>query len=428
MIQMKKSLTLLLVAALLSVSLFAQGAREMEVGEKPVKVIEIMETAAGTADILVADQNGNEIIYHTSADTAFSVPATLIQSGDVIAVKDNGMQTMSIPAQMFATSVRYITPVYAGSFPEIEAPYSLASAAESANTLWDVVVEEDMFSLFSYSYGYLSLENFKSQGLILKGAFFAKGILDYAEGVAPQIEIADMDAIIEDYITNVYAPGIIHDNGPSYGSIDLVRALEVPADILEDRFSYSYGYMIAASLSYNGIDVVPQPFVEGALTSIFSLDPLYSEEEMNDNINAYADYLNEQWEAMYEELKAQNLEMANSFLADNAKREGVITLPSGVQYEVITAGDGAKPTAEDTIIVNYTLSLLDGSIVDQGSAVEFPLTSLIPGFVDAACEMQVGEAITAYIPPALGYGENGSNSIEPNSLLIFDIELLEIVK
>lgn len=424
---MKKLCTLLLIS-LLSLSLFAQGAIEMSNTERPVKVLEVIATADNSYDFLVMEQNGNQILYHTSADkTTSSFPLQYIQKGDVLAITDNGIATMSLPSQMFATNIRYITlgaGYYGLSFPAEVAQVGVVTPEVA---FWDVQIADEMLPRFSYSYGYLSIENFKGQGLTLKGSYFAKGILDFYSEAEPLIGIDEMDPIIEQYITEIYSQGIVHDTGATYGSIDTIKELTVP-ESLEERFSYCYGFMIAAQLTYNGIEVVPQPFVEGVLTSIYSLAPIFTQEKMDASITEYSEYLNAKYQEMFAQLQQANLETANAFLADNKTKEGVITLDSGVQYEIINKGDGAKPTPADTIVVNYTLHLLNGTILDQGSDVTFTLGSLIPGFIEVATKMQVGEAVTAYIPPSLGYGENGTENIEPNSLLIFDIELKEIVK
>ncbi len=424
---MKKIFTILLVT-LAAAGLFAQGAIELASDERPVKVISTTLTDNGTYDLNVIDQKGEVYIYHTNDTTESLFPIEFFKEGDILAIKDTGIMTMSIPAQLSAKEIRYITYMadsYGLSFAEVATTPEVASSVE--NAMWDVTIADDMISRFNYAYGYLTLENFKSQGLNLVGAYFAKGIIDFYENAEPLISIDQMDPIVEQYITDIFSAGVTHDVGPSYGSIDLIRGLAL-TDALEDKFSYSYGYMIAASLMYNGLDILAQPFIEGALTSIYSLEAVMTAEEMDSAIMEYSEYLNAQYEEYFKALQTENLAEAEAFLADNKTKEGVITLDSGLQYEIITAGDGAKPTAEDTVIVNYTLRMLDGTIMDQGTEVEFPLTSLIPGFVEVTTQMQVGEAVTAYIPPALGYGENGSNNIEPNSLLIFDIELLEIVQ
>ena len=100
----------------------------------------------------------------------------------------------------------------------------------------------------------------------------------------------------------------------------------------------------------------------------------------------------------------------------------------GLQIETITEGDGATPAEDDTVIVNYTLRDIDGNLLDSGTGAQFALSGLIPGFSEAVMNMRVGGEVIAYVHPSLGYGESGAGTIEPNSLLIFDIELEGIVE
>jgi FKBP-type peptidyl-prolyl cis-trans isomerase FklB len=132
---------------------------------------------------------------------------------------------------------------------------------------------------------------------------------------------------------------------------------------------------------------------------------------------------------LYKDYIAQN----EAFLENNKKKEGVITTPSGLQYEVIKMGTGPKPTAESTVRVHYTGTLIDGtefdSSVKRGQPVEFPVIGVIPGWTEALQLMPVGSKFKLYIPENLGYGAQGAGDvIKPFSTLIFEVELLDIVK
>lgn len=129
----------------------------------------------------------------------------------------------------------------------------------------------------------------------------------------------------------------------------------------------------------------------------------------------------------------KNLEAGNAFLETNKAREGVTTTESGLQYEVLTEGTGAKPTADDQVRVNYHGTLIDGTVfdssVDRGEPATFGVGQVIPGWTEALQLMPVGSKWKVYIPSKLGYGERGAGGkIGPNATLIFEVELLEIIK
>jgi len=130
---------------------------------------------------------------------------------------------------------------------------------------------------------------------------------------------------------------------------------------------------------------------------------------------------------------AQNMAQARAFLAANAKAEGVITLPSGLQYKVVQAGaaGGASPRADDRVIVNYEGKLLDGTVFDssyqRGHPETFTVGQLIPAWTLALQKMKPGDVWMLYAPPRLAYGEEGAGPIPPNAALIFKIELIGIL-
>ncbi len=129
----------------------------------------------------------------------------------------------------------------------------------------------------------------------------------------------------------------------------------------------------------------------------------------------------------------ENLEKGNAFLEQNKSREGIVTTESGLQYEILKEGDGPKPSAEDKVKVNYHGTLIDGTVfdssVDRGEPVTFGVGQVIPGWTEALQLMPVGSKWKLYIPANLGYGERGAGGdIGPNETLIFEVELLDIVK
>ena len=125
---------------------------------------------------------------------------------------------------------------------------------------------------------------------------------------------------------------------------------------------------------------------------------------------------------------SDNLVKGQQFLAENAKKEGVITLPSGLQYKVIKEGEGPSPVDTSMVTVHYTGTFIDGKVfdssVERGEPAEFGVGDVIPGWTEALKLMKAGANYMVYIPANLAYGENSPASIEPNSLMIFDIHLL----
>ncbi|WP_271105037.1 FKBP-type peptidyl-prolyl cis-trans isomerase [Pseudomonas tohonis] len=139
-------------------------------------------------------------------------------------------------------------------------------------------------------------------------------------------------------------------------------------------------------------------------------------------------------ERMHAEAQAKAYAAAGegrAYLVENAKREGVTQLPSGLQYEVLVAGEGAKPSAEDTVRTHYHGTLIDGTVFDssynRGEPAEFPVGGVIAGWVEALQLMNAGSKWRLHVPSELAYGAQGVGSIPPHSVLVFDVELLEIL-
>jgi FKBP-type peptidyl-prolyl cis-trans isomerase FkpA len=185
----------------------------------------------------------------------------------------------------------------------------------------------------------------------------------------------------------------------------------------KDNVSYAFGFAIGSDLKQTGLEFDYASFGLGLKDAIEDLNTEFSIDQAITVIQqAYAE-VSESKEA--------------AFFVENAKREGVITTASGLQYEVITEGSGAKPGAEDTVVVDYEGTLVDGTVFDssytRGEPAEFPLNMVIPGWSEGLMLMNVGSSYRFYIPSGLGYGARGSpGAIPPYATLIFDVELLSI--
>jgi FKBP-type peptidyl-prolyl cis-trans isomerase FklB len=164
--------------------------------------------------------------------------------------------------------------------------------------------------------------------------------------------------------------------------------------------------------------------------------PKWTEEECRPAMMRFSQEMRQKMTSRMNEMAVKNQKAADAFLVQNAKREGVQTTPSGLQYRVLKEGEGASPTIGDTVRCNYRGTLMDGTEFDNsaqsGGPAEFQLRQgpggLIQGWVEALQKMKAGDKWQLFVPPALAYGaESPGPPIEPNSLLVFEIELVEIV-
>jgi len=208
---------------------------------------------------------------------------------------------------------------------------------------------------------------------------------------------------------------------------DAEKAIETT----KDKVSYSIGLDLGTYLtSMKGkvdFDILKQGLDDGYM----GVEPKLSKEEMTAAQEEFAATVQEEQAALMEEMKEKNSAAGALYLEENKMKEGVETTESGLQYEVLEAGDGEMPTAEDTVKVDYVGTLIDGtefdSSIKRGEPVTFPVGQVIPGWTEALQQMKVGSKHRVVIPAELAYGEAGAPPvIEPNSVLIFEIELLGI--
>ncbi|KRS20125.1 MAG: FKBP-type peptidyl-prolyl cis-trans isomerase [Alishewanella agri] len=157
-----------------------------------------------------------------------------------------------------------------------------------------------------------------------------------------------------------------------------------------------------------------------------------SEEDIQQLLSALDETYRTEQAKLAEAAAASAKAAGQAYLDENAKKEGVSVTESGLQYEVLQAAEGAKPAATDTVKVHYTGTLTDGtkfdSSVDRGEPVEFPLNRVIPGWTEGVQLMNVGSKFRFTIPSELAYGERDMGTIPPNSVLVFEVELLDIIK
>lgn len=200
----------------------------------------------------------------------------------------------------------------------------------------------------------------------------------------------------------------------------------------KDRTSYAIGMEMGKGVKQQGFDVDPEVLIRGFKDAMGDKTSLISDDELRDIMTKLQTEVRQKQMAAQQAAASENKAKGEAFLAENAKKEGVVSLPDGLQYKVLTTGTGKKPAESDVVLCNYKGTFIDGTEFDgsekQGKPVSFPVKGVIPGFKEVLQLMPVGSKWQVYIPPTLGYGERGTPNgvIGPNSTLIFDIELVSI--
>lgn len=193
-----------------------------------------------------------------------------------------------------------------------------------------------------------------------------------------------------------------------------------------EKFSYALGLSISSNLIQSGVKTIEPASFMLALEDIFTgKEPKLAPEQANKILQ---DFMEKQQNGQGKE----NLEEGLKFLAENREKEGVVETASGLQYKVLEDGDGEKPSPSDQVKCHYHGTLIDGTVFDssvqRGEPATFPVNGVIQGWVEALQMMSTGSKWRLFVPSDLAYGERGAGgAIGPNSTLIFDVELLEIV-
>ena len=194
------------------------------------------------------------------------------------------------------------------------------------------------------------------------------------------------------------------------------------------KYSYAIGQQIGRNMKNQNIELDVDAFALAIEHQLKGEKSLLTEEEVKKSLSKMAENRNKK---RREEAEG-NKKTGQDFLVKNKSKNGVKVVDSGLQYEVIKDGEGKKPTSEDVVKVHYRGTLLDGTEFDssykRNSPAEFPVTAVIKGWTEALQMMKVGSKWKLYIPPELAYGEAGRPSIPGNSVLIFEVELLDIIK
>jgi len=204
-----------------------------------------------------------------------------------------------------------------------------------------------------------------------------------------------------------------------------------PFKTQKEKVSYAIGMEMGKGVKAQGIDVDPTILEQGLKDALSDADSKMSEAELRQVITALQQDIRQKQRQEEEAKAADNKAKGDAFLAENAKKDGVVALPDGLQYKILTAGQGKKPLESDTVLCNYKGTFLDGTEFDSsakaGKPVPFEVKNVIPGFKEVLQLMPVGSKWQVFVPSNLAYGERGAGGvIGPNATLIFEVELVSI--
>ena len=210
-----------------------------------------------------------------------------------------------------------------------------------------------------------------------------------------------------------------------------VSAEEAPKlEDQKDKISYSIGMDIGNNLKRQSLEVDADMLARGVKDVMSGGETLLSGEEARETLVALQQELQEKALERRKQDAEKNKKEGEEFLAENKKKEDVVSLPSGLQYKVVHSGDGASPKITDTVETNYRGTLIDGTEFDssykRGQTAVFPVNGVIAGWTEVLQLMKVGDKWQIFLPPELAYGERGAGPIGPNATLIFDVELMSI--
>ena len=209
-----------------------------------------------------------------------------------------------------------------------------------------------------------------------------------------------------------------------------------------EKASYALGMSVGSTFKRQGVPVDAALVARGLKDAMTGAKSLVPDQEAQAALNQLKTEMNQKMQAQQKEMQAKmqeqqakaheaaagNIKIGEAFLAANKTKDGVVTLPSGLQYRVLTAGTGPKPTATDTVSCNYRGTFIDGNEFDssKGTPISFAVTGVIRGWTEALQLMPVGSKWQLFIPSDLAYGDGGRPGIPPGSTLVFDVELVSI--
>ncbi|OGR15550.1 MAG: hypothetical protein A2277_11215 [Desulfobacterales bacterium RIFOXYA12_FULL_46_15] len=200
----------------------------------------------------------------------------------------------------------------------------------------------------------------------------------------------------------------------------------------KDKISYILGINMGNHFKRDSIDIDTDMLMKGFKDALSGAKPILTDEEMASAMTVFQQQMQAKQMEKIKVIGEKNKKAGETFLAENKKKDGVITLKSGLQYKVVTEGTGKMPKESDKVTTHYRGTLVDGTEFDssykRGEPVSFPVNGVIAGWTEALQLMKTGSKWQLFIPSDLAYGENGPEPIGPNATLIFDVELISIAE
>jgi FKBP-type peptidyl-prolyl cis-trans isomerase FklB len=258
-------------------------------------------------------------------------------------------------------------------------------------------------------------------------SLFAAGVFLLGNALAQQTPAPTNPPATSPSSTTTKAGSTAKKTGPAAAKTAAPLALTTQ----KDKFSYSLGMKMGENLHKQSVPVDPAILARGLKDALAGGKTLLTDEQAQAAIMDVQKEMHEKQQAKMKEEGESNKKDGDAFLAANKGKEGVVALPSGLQYKILKEGTGAKPTASDTVACNYRGTLINGTEFDssykRGQAATFPVGGVIKGWTEALQLMPVGSKWQLFIPPDLAYGDRGAGAdIGPDETLVFEVELLSI--
>ena len=234
-------------------------------------------------------------------------------------------------------------------------------------------------------------------------------------------------------LSTVLVFGLLHCHAQEKAGEAVPAPIAQPNAALKDPSSYAIGFNIGSDLAQSGFsekDVESTEFLIGLLDALSKKEPRLLQPQFQEAMKS----LQQRMQQKMIETAKRNLEKSNAYLETNKKRDGVQTTKTGLQYQVLKSGTGKQPTITDTVVCHYEGKLVDGTVFDssikRNQPASFPVSGVVPGWIEALQRMKVGDKWILTLPPNLGYGEQGQPQagINPNEVLVFELELLDVKK